>query len=289
MRDSGASASGRGRRGSSMQADVLDLLLARAISPCTTGASPTMSTTRMRGLSDAYGSWKIICIFELRSRALSRARSPLQRRAAPEALAGRRLAAGPTASRPSVDLPQPDSPTRPTTSPAATVKSTSSTACTTSSRTFAPRRLRDARGEVERLHEALGDAAQLDQRRAGARAGGRVAARHSGCRHRSGVTGWATCASMAGASQAIGSSRARSARETRSPAAGRAATASCRESAQPPRRARCSTGTESSRPRVYGWRGRVEHLLDGALLDDAARVHHADAIGEARRPPRGRA
>ena len=29
--------------------------------PCTTGASPTMSWTRMRGLRDANGSWKIIC------------------------------------------------------------------------------------------------------------------------------------------------------------------------------------------------------------------------------------
>ena len=38
--------------------------------PCTTGASPTMSMTRMRGLSEAIGSWKIIWMLE---RALARA------------------------------------------------------------------------------------------------------------------------------------------------------------------------------------------------------------------------
>ena len=38
--------------------------------PCTTGASPMISTTRRRGLSDAIGSWKIICTASSRRPAL---------------------------------------------------------------------------------------------------------------------------------------------------------------------------------------------------------------------------
>ena len=110
-----------------------------ATRPCATGASPTMSTTRMRGLSDAYGSWKIICILSCCRRAASggspASDAPCQRRSPAES--GSR----PTASRPSVDLPHPDSPTSPTTSPERIARSTPSTACTISSRRPAPSRL----------------------------------------------------------------------------------------------------------------------------------------------------
>ena len=68
--------------------------------------------------------------------------------------------------RPSVDLPQPDSPTRPTTSPSSTENDTSSTACTTSSAASAPS-ARDLAGEVERLHEALGDVLELEDLHSG--------------------------------------------------------------------------------------------------------------------------
>ena len=51
---------------------------------------------------------------------------------------GRRM---PAAMRPSVDFPQPDSPTMPRTSPGATSRSTSATACTTCVRNPAPNRL----------------------------------------------------------------------------------------------------------------------------------------------------
>jgi hypothetical protein len=76
--------------------------------------SPMMSRTGMRGLSDAYGSWNTIC----RSRRSSRSR-----------LRGAAVTSSPEADhpprgrldrrssvRPSVDLPQPDSPTTPSVS-----------------------------------------------------------------------------------------------------------------------------------------------------------------------------
>jgi hypothetical protein len=55
----------------------------------------------------------------------------------------------PATMRPSVDLPQPLSPTSPTTSPLAMERSTPSTAWTTSSFTGAPRRLAPPSREVE--------------------------------------------------------------------------------------------------------------------------------------------
>ena len=64
--------------------------------------------------------------------------------------------------RPSVDLPQPDSPTRPTTSPAPIARLTSSTARTTCSLQPAPNRLAIFSAEVERLHEALRDVVERE-------------------------------------------------------------------------------------------------------------------------------
>ena len=76
-------------------ADVLDLLPRRDRGRARRGASPTMSTTRMRGLSDAYGSWKIICILQLLRRALAPASSAASDASAPVALAaGQRQQAG---------------------------------------------------------------------------------------------------------------------------------------------------------------------------------------------------
>src|SRR3990172_4059314 len=43
--------------------------------PCTSHPSPTMSRTRIRGLSEEYGSWKMICIF-LRVRRISSPGNP---------------------------------------------------------------------------------------------------------------------------------------------------------------------------------------------------------------------
>src|SRR5262245_17111487 len=90
--------------------------------------SAMMSPTVMRGSRDAYGSWKIIW----NSRRCRRSRSPRRRprstslkRTWPE-VRGRSWAI----SRPSVLLPQPDSPTRPRHSPRRISKLTPSTAFT---------------------------------------------------------------------------------------------------------------------------------------------------------------
>ena len=79
-----------------------------------------------RGSSDAYGSWKMICI-RRRKGLSSRARELGDVRAVEDDLpvvgSIRRRR-----SRPTVVLPQPDSPTRPTVSPRFSEKSTPSTA-----------------------------------------------------------------------------------------------------------------------------------------------------------------
>ena len=91
--------------------------------------SLSTSTTRMRGFSDAYGSWNTIC-----SRRRSARSSPPEsfwisrpsKRITPDVGSSRR-----STSRPVVDLPHPDSPTRPTVSRRSSVRLTPSTACTT--------------------------------------------------------------------------------------------------------------------------------------------------------------
>ncbi len=145
--------------------------------PCATGASPTMSTTRMRGLSDAYGSWKIICILSCCRRAASgdkpRQRSPRQNRSPADS--GRR----PTASRPSVDLPHPIRRRGRRPRPGAIARSTSSTAWTTSSCTSAPSRLPMRAATSSDLTKRFDTPRKLDERRRDADAEARVRARGS--------------------------------------------------------------------------------------------------------------
>ena len=85
--------------------------------------------TVMRGFSEAYGSWKIIWRWRRRPRSCPlerRARSPPRNITCPPVGSVRRRTA-----RPSVDLPQPDSPTRPRVSPGKMSIETPSTALTT--------------------------------------------------------------------------------------------------------------------------------------------------------------
>ena len=90
--------------------------------------SITDSPMGMRGFNEAYGSWKMICI--LRRMALREPErivimfSP-SKVTSPEVGSIRRRM-----ERPTVVLPQPDSPTSPRVSPFLTVKLTLSTACT---------------------------------------------------------------------------------------------------------------------------------------------------------------
>ena len=90
--------------------------------------SATMSLTRRRGLSDEIGSWKIICTCVRsvrRSPRLSAVSSVSPKRILPEVARSTW-----TMARPVVDLPQPDSPTRPSVSPWRMVKLMPATAWT---------------------------------------------------------------------------------------------------------------------------------------------------------------
>ena len=84
--------------------------------------------TRLRGLSDAYGSWKTICICRRSGRSARRLSVEMSR---PSKMTWPPVSSwSRTRQRPSVDLPQPDSPTSPSVSPGRTSKETASTACT---------------------------------------------------------------------------------------------------------------------------------------------------------------
>jgi hypothetical protein len=91
-----------------------------------------MSPAVMRGLSEANGSWNTICIERRSGRNSALLRwlisSPLRRIAPLDGSTSR------STVRATVDLPQPDSPTRPSVSPGATEKLTPSTACTVPTR-----------------------------------------------------------------------------------------------------------------------------------------------------------
>ena len=90
--------------------------------------SATMSITLRRGLSEEIGSWKIICTWVRsvrRSPRLSAVSSVSPKRILPEVAFSTW-----TMARPVVDLPQPDSPTRPSVSPWRMVKVMPATACT---------------------------------------------------------------------------------------------------------------------------------------------------------------
>ncbi len=93
-----------------------------------TSASPMIEPTVILGFSDAYGSWKMICISfrSARSERLSSVVTffPWKVTSPDVGSISRRMA------RPVVDLPQPDSPTSPSVSPGMMSKETSSTAWT---------------------------------------------------------------------------------------------------------------------------------------------------------------
>ena len=87
-----------------------------------------MKPTRLRGFSDAYGSWKIIVISRRIGRIAGRERRVMSRPS--NMILPSVLSSSFTMQRASVDLPQPDSPTMPRVSPDLIVKETPSTAFT---------------------------------------------------------------------------------------------------------------------------------------------------------------
>ena len=89
--------------------------------PWIASGSLTRLPTVCRGLSDWYGSWKTICTRRRSARAFVCASGSPSNRTSPP-VGGCR----PSSARPSVDLPQPDSPTMPSTSPRRQCRSTPS-------------------------------------------------------------------------------------------------------------------------------------------------------------------
>jgi hypothetical protein len=69
----------------------------------------------------------------------------------------------PATTRPSVDLPQPDSPTRPTTSPSRTVRSTLVDGAHHRLAIVGAERVGEAAGEIDAFEEALRDALDADE------------------------------------------------------------------------------------------------------------------------------
>ncbi len=99
---------------------------APAARPCTSNGTSSVWRMRLRGFSEANGSWNTICtsrVSRRRSASSSVARSRPSTSSRPD-VGGY----SPTIARPSVVLPQPDSPTTPSTSPARTSRLTPSTA-----------------------------------------------------------------------------------------------------------------------------------------------------------------
>ena len=87
-----------------------------------------IAPTRLRGFSEAYGSWNTICSSRRTGRSLRRD----SREMSWPSNTMEPLVSGYSRAmhRASVDLPQPDSPTSPSVSPARSSMLTSSTACT---------------------------------------------------------------------------------------------------------------------------------------------------------------
>jgi hypothetical protein len=223
--------------------------------------------TRMRGFSEAKGSWKIIW----------RESSPRAGVAAlhdrrPSSSAGRRSARGcRQAMRPSVDLPQPTR--RPGPRPRRRhVQADASTACTISSRLPAPRRWRSPRPASSRRLEALRHVRELEQRRLAhartATSSGWMAARAA--RHRQRRRRHPSQAASARRSAAEGAARGRRSSDGVMPGI-------CAQRLP----ARVAARHRADQPARIGMARDGQHVVHGAALDDAAGVHDADLVGEA--------
>ena len=181
----------------------------------------------------------------------------------------------PATMRPSVDLPQPDSPTRPTTSPS----------CDGERRRRRPRarhclahvgaeRARSCRPTSSGLTKRLETLRKLE-RGASWRSAVMLGRQREEAAHLAAVGSARSGIAHAGA-RVRGAAR----RGTRSPAAGRSSDGvmpgicAQRLARRVARRAPSRAGRACTDER------RVEHVVGRALLDDASGIHHADAVGE---------
>ncbi len=200
--------------------------------------------------------------------------------------------------RASVDLPQPDSPTRPSVSPRAHPRSTPSTARRVADRPRASHG-RGTCSDPAAEHEVLREPARTSSS-ASAQLGATTGSRRASSAHAY-VADW-----RATWMHAVGSRARPAEREARRRAGIVARTDIADGSGQPgggAARSGGAPGIDARRP----WTGRVdvrdrpeqaervrmpgslEDGVDGAGLDDLARVHDGDVSGTSARSPRGRA
>ncbi len=243
-----------------------------------------MWCTRMRGLSEAYGSWKIICTPSRKSSRSSARLSPATRAPSIEHLAFGLADAGRPRCAPSVDLPQPDSPTRPEHLAPEHGEIDAVDRVHGAGGACAPcRSQRSARRASGCLREMLAHAAQFETRRAHAAAPGRQADGGSG-------SGGALADCLR-----IGSSgrcrQARAQRGAKAQPAGRL----LRRGRHAVDLAQALAGLDGAGQRVeqaarVGVARRVEHLArPGPVSTIAPGVHHRDPVGEFGDHARGRA
>ncbi len=190
-------------------------------------------------------------------------------------------------SRPSVDLPQPDSPTTPSVSPGRSVRSTPSTART------APLARPNSRAHREVLDQALALAA------AARRSCGRLPAEPRPAAHRgraapaSRPARWRV-ARPSRQRRRVASAQRASANGQRGgeAAAGRAAQRVghlALDRGQPRAARRAAAGSSRAARRCRDAAARANSARHRRLLDDAAGVHHRHLVGRSRPPRRGRA
>ena len=242
----------------------------RRVHGCSSGA-PTICSTRMRGLSEAYGVLEDqlhVAAERAQSAGWSDAvMSVPSKRMVPALAAVRR-----STQRPTVVLPDPLSPTRPSTSPRPMAKDDA-----------VDRAHRQAAAGKQAAADAvvLAQAAQFEQRGGHAAAMARQRAQRT-VRRRSDLF-QRRHAAVAGGGDADG----RSAGQRRSPAAWPAGPARCRgwRAARPAAAAKSSRGIDCSRPIVYGISGCSNKWQDWTLPRPACR-HTSPAPGRRFRPPR---
>ena len=280
-----------------LQADVFDLRVGadeavrdRRLADDVDDAHPRIER-RVRILEDHLH-------LELLARA--RRRRVQMRRAARRARSARLRTAAAARPRggPSVDLPHPDSPTRPTTSPGAIARSTPSTACTTSSFRPAPSSIADLARRRRATCTKRFDTprSSTSARHAGGGATGLRRCAHGRCSASSGWWQRTVCPRAGRRSAASPASSAQTVGRVRAALAKRAARRQVERRRRhagnllQPRAARAaSTAPSRAAPACTDARGCASTSPTRALLDDAAGVHHADAIGETGDRPTGRA
>ena len=220
------------------------------------------------------GSWKIIWTASARraAAAVAGGRLSCPRQRISPSLGGMM----PATMRPSVDLPQPDSPTRPDDLARLDRRDRhASTACTVSASRFGPEHVRELLGKIEVARRSAW------RRREASTSGDHAALRSPAGGSSASATG-ARCIERRFRVADRGRRTRQRARKAQPDGSVAAAAAPCRDLRAAARHAACSARHRLNRPDGVGMARTVEHIVGRPDLDDAAGIHHGDAVGEAR-------